>query len=104
MKKHDENKDLSLFCRIGKVDYSNKSLKLSKTTIVGNRTWGRIDFLTHYCGWTLIYDNSIKIVKNVDKEATKEKIKNVTNARKASKEHTLTNKTKKNNNNKQKEL
>ena len=94
--KHDENKDLSLFCRIGKINYSNKTLKTSKTTIIGNRMWGRIDFLTHYCGWTLIWDNDIKVVTNIDKETTKEKIKNITNSRKVSKEHDLTDKTKKN--------
>ena len=95
-KKHDENKDLSLFCRIGKINYSNKTLKTSKTTIIGNRMWGRIDFLTHYCGWTFIWDNDIKVVTNIDKETTKEKIKNITNSRKVSKEHDLTDKTKKN--------
>ena len=30
-----------------------KSLQVSKGAIIGIKTWGKIDFLTHYCGWTL---------------------------------------------------
>ena len=57
MKKHDENKDLKLFSEIGKVETGTKTLKISTSATVGIRMWGRIDYLTHYCGYVLIFDN-----------------------------------------------
>ena len=60
-KKHDENKDIRLVSRISKIDYFNKTIQAPKSAIIGNKTWGRIDFLTHYCGWTFIWNNEIHI-------------------------------------------
>ena len=60
-KKHDENKDLRLISRIAKVDYADKTIQASKSAIIGNRSWGRIDYLTHYCGWTFIWNNSVHV-------------------------------------------
>lgn len=90
-KKHDENKDLRLISRIAKVDYSNKTIQASKSSIIGNRRWGRIDYLIHYCGWTFIWNNSIRIVNkfaNNDSDAIKRKRE----AKKAAKENSLNNK------------
>lgn len=70
MKKHDENKDLKSFSRIGKIDIVNKTLKASKDKLIGIGMWGKIDYLTKYCGWTFIYDNSI--VVNKERVETKE--------------------------------
>jgi hypothetical protein len=55
-KKHDESNDVDILIRVGriKVNKEKKILRMSKGTDVGIRTWGRIDFLTHYRGWTLI--------------------------------------------------
>lgn len=50
---HDENKDLRSFARVGRANAGEKKLYLSKDAVVGIKTWGRIDFLTHYCGWKL---------------------------------------------------
>ena len=97
MKKHDENKDLNCFSRVGKINYSDKTLRASKNTNIGIRMWGRIDFLTHYCGWTFIWDNTSTVVGYYDSESKTERVKNLTNSRKASKEHSLTDKTKKTN-------
>lgn len=94
-KKHDENKDLSCFSRIGKINYSDKTLLASKNTNIGIHMWGRIDFLTHYCGWTFIWDNTAIVVGYYDTDSKTERVKNLTNSRKASKEHSLTDKTKK---------
>ena len=96
-KKHDENKDLSCFSRVGKINYSDKTLRASKSAIIGIRLWGRIDFLTHYCGWIFIWDNTAGVGGYYDNEDKTEKVKNLTNSRKISKEHSLTNKTKKTN-------
>lgn len=55
-KKHDESNDVDILIRVGrvKVNKEKKVLRMSKGTDVGIRTWGRIDFLTHYRGWALI--------------------------------------------------
>ena len=97
MKKHDENKDLKSFSRVGKINYSDKTLRASKSAIIGIRLRGNIDFLTHYCGWTFIWDNTSTVVGYYDSESKTERVKNLTNSRKASKEHSLTDKTKKTN-------
>ena len=60
-KKHDENKDLRLISRVAKVDYSTKTIQAPKTAIIGIRSWGRIDFLERYCGWTFFWNNNIKV-------------------------------------------
>ena len=96
-KKHDENKDLSCFSRVGKINYSDKTLRASKNTNIGIRMCGRIDFLTHYCGWTFIWDNTAGIGGYYDNEGKTERVKNLSNSRKVSKEHSLTDKTKKSN-------
>lgn len=92
-KKHDESKDIRLISRIAKIDYSNRTIQAPKTSIIGNRSWGRIDFLTHYCGWTFLWNNSVSIVgrlvTNDDVAKRKRDIK------KAAKENTLTDKRKK---------
>lgn len=56
-KKHDENKDLRSFARIGKVVYSDKTLRTSKTSLIGIHMWGKIDYLTNYYNWRLVWDN-----------------------------------------------
>lgn len=90
-KKHDENKDIRLVSRIAKVDYSDKTIQTSKSTIIGNKTWGRIDFLCHYCGWTFIWNNSVRI-NNKYIVNDNDNIKHKRDAKKAAKENTLTNK------------
>lgn len=60
-KKHDEAKDLRLISRKCRIDFVNKTISANKTTIIGNNSWGRIDYLTHYRGWHFIYNNEIKV-------------------------------------------
>ena len=92
-KKHDENKDLRLVSRIAKIDYSNKTIQAPKSAIIGNKTWGRIDYLTHYCDWTFIWNNNVSVrsynVNNDDND-----VKRKHEAKKASKEKTLNKKKK----------
>lgn len=91
MAKHDENKDLKSFSRIGKVSPGDKTLRASKNATIGIHMWGKIDFLTHYCGWHLILDNSAGVgMTKSDDNANSDR----TN-KKAKKEHQLTDKTKK---------
>lgn len=65
MVKHDENQDLRSVGRIAKVNPADKTISCSKNAIVGIHMWGKIDFLTKYCGWHFIWDNTIV---SVDKE------------------------------------
>ena len=92
-KKHDENKDLRLISRVAKVDYSNKTIQAPKSAIIGIRSWGRIDFLTRYCGWVFFWNNNVKVFQRLttSDDATKHK----RDAKKAAKENTLTDKRKK---------
>lgn len=92
MKKHDENRDLRSFSRIGKVDYSSKTLQCAKSAIIGIHLWGKIDFLTKYCGWHFQWNNSAgnsygQFNDNSNQDSKPQK--------KAKKEHQLTDKTKK---------
>ena len=91
--KHDENKDLRSFSRIGKVNIADKTLQASKSATIGIRMWGKIDFLTHYCGWHFIWNNSAGVGgysggKNDSTTSARE-------AKKAKKAPKLTDKTKK---------
>lgn len=91
MKRHDENRDLRSFSRIGKVDYSSKTLQCAKSAVIGIHLWGKIDFLTKYCGWHFIWDNSAGVgMTKSDDNSNYDR----TN-KKAKKEHQLTDKTKK---------
>lgn len=92
-KKHDENKDLRLISRVAKVDYSTKTIQAPKTAIIGIRSWGRIDFLERYCGWTFFWNNNIKVPTRL--VANDEAAKHKRDAKKAAKENTLTDKRKK---------
>lgn len=92
MAKHDENKDLRSFSRIGKVDYSDKTLQASKSSTIGIHMWGKIDFLTKYCGWHFVWNNSagVGLTKSNDDNANSTRA-----SKKAKKEPKLTDKTKK---------
>lgn len=92
-KKHDENKDLRLIGRIARIDYANKTIQAPKSAIIGNRSWGRIDYLTHYCGWTFIWNNGVHIINRFsdnNSDITKRK----RDVKKAAKDNSLINKKK----------
>ena len=91
-KKHDENKDLKSFARIGKIDYGNKTLYASKSATIGIHLWGKIDFLCHYCGWWFAWTNSM--TPNV--QSVVDSNNSLKEAKKNKNEHKLTDKTKKN--------
>lgn len=98
MVKHDENKDLRSIAKIARVDYSNKTINYSKSTIIGIRRWGKIDFLVNYCGWRLVNAGGVVIGyandnANINKTYTRD-------SKRSAKEHKLTDKTKRNGNNK----
>lgn len=90
-KRHDENKDLRAFARIGKVQVYDRTLRASKSATIGIHMWGRIDFLTHYCGWMFFWDNSA----GVGFRDTPNEKPNFRTAKKERKAPKLTDKTKK---------
>lgn len=55
-KLHVESDDLKILARRReiKVNERRKMLRMPKGAVVGLKTWGRIYFLTHHRGWTLI--------------------------------------------------
>lgn len=92
MRKHDENKCLRIVGTRCKVSLYDKSIEASKSTIIGNKMWGRIDFLVNHCGyrfyWTAGPVSINKVNNSSDYKDTKRALK------KAAKEQTLTDKTK----------
>lgn len=73
MAKHDEVKVLRSLSRNKEVsvNQSNKTIHVSKDAqSVGNGTWGKIDYLVHYCGYTQGFSSG-KSVKNGTNAETK---------------------------------
>lgn len=64
-KKHDENKCLRSFGRIGRVNAYDKTLQASKNAIIGIHLWGKIDYLTKCCGWHFIWNNEATVSRNI---------------------------------------
>lgn len=94
MAKHDENKDLRSFSRIGKVSPGDKTLRASKNATIGIHMWGKIDYLIHYCGWHFVWNNQAGTGGYIGSSDDSNK-KNYREMKKASKAPKLTNKTKK---------
>ena len=87
-KRHDENKCLRSFGRIGKVGY-DKTLQAPKNAVIGIHLWGKIDYLTKYCGWHFVWNNDVSPTYNRNSDESNDAKK------KQKKEHKLTDKTKK---------
>lgn len=51
VKKHDVRKDLKCVSRIARID--DNIIIIPTDAVIGIRTWGRIDFLVHYCGYVI---------------------------------------------------
>lgn len=86
MKRYDEATALRAVAKKCAVDYGSHSIGVNTSTgMVGNGTWGKIDFLCHYCEWHWTHINTVisekvsdaptKKRKKVDSENTKSKPK-----------------------------
>lgn len=93
-KNHDENKDIRLISNVAKIDYSNKTIQAPKSTIIGIRSWGRIDYLVHYCGWYFFWNNEVRVSGRNFNTDDNINAKRKREAKKAAKENTLGNKKK----------
>ena len=87
-KKHDERKDLKCVSRIAEINGNH--IIVPTNAVIGIHTWGRIDFLIHYCGYILYRAKNVK-ASNLNFEDANVSARE---AKKIKKEHKLTNKKK----------
>ena len=77
MGKYDEAVVVKELGRNPAVTFNGKTISVVKnTSLIGNSFWGRIDFLTKYCGYTLIQvdldeQRAAKIAEQEAKKAAK---------------------------------
>ena len=87
-KKHDEKKDLKCVSRVAEINGNH--IIIPTNSIIGIHTWGRIDFLIHYCGYVLKRSRNVKASNLNFEDATV----SAREAKKIKKEHKLSNKKK----------
>lgn len=88
MKKHDERKDLKCVSKVAEIN--GNRIIIPTDAVIGIHTWGRIDFLIHYCGYILYRAKNVKASNLNFEDATV----SAREAKKIKKEHKLTNKKK----------
>ena len=83
--KHDEAKDVRLLSKVAKINPGSKIISIPESIPIGNKRWGRIDYLCHYCGYHLVRRDGVitsnapsaeKERKRRDKENSKNKRSN----------------------------
>ena len=87
-KKHDERKDLKCVSKVAEIN--GNRIIVPTDAVIGIHTWGRIDFLIHYCGYYLYRAKNVK-ASNLNFEDASVSARE---AKKIKKEHKLTNKKK----------
>ena len=87
-KKHDEKKDLKCVSRVAEINGNH--IIIPTNSVIGIHTWGRIDFLVHYCGYVINRSNNVKASNLNFEDATV----SAREAKKIKKEHKLSNKKK----------
>lgn len=87
-KKHDERKDLKCVSKVAEINCNRIIVPIDD--VIGIHTWGRIDFLVHYCGYILYRAKNVK-ASNLNFEDASVSARE---AKKIKKEHKLTNKKK----------
>lgn len=81
MGKYDEAVVVKELGRNPAITFNGKTISVVKnTSLIGNSFWGRIDFLTKYCGYTLIQvdldeQRAAKIAEQEAKKAAKAAVK-----------------------------
>ena len=94
-KKHDEKKDLKCVSKVAEINGNH--IIIPTNSVIGIHTWGRIDFLVHYCGYVLNRSNNVKASNlNFEDDALKDVIliDRARETNKIKKEYKLTNKKK----------
>ena len=75
MKNYDEagvSKHLLKLRKVTNIDSVRKVITINPDTQIGNRCWGKIDFLEHHCGYHIVRERPGKKIV-VDSEEKKEK-------------------------------
>lgn len=85
-KKHDERKDLKCVSKVAEIN--GNRIIVPTDAVIGIHTWGRIDFLIHYCGYILYRAKNVK-ASNLNFEDANVSARE---AKKIKKEHKLANK------------
>lgn len=78
MGKYDEVSVVRQLNNVGAVigiNPASKVIKVAKNSSIGNGTSGKIDFLTHYCGYYLEYVDVVQQQKERDEEIAARKAK-----------------------------
>lgn len=91
-KKHDERKDLKCVSRVAEINGNRIIVPID--AVIGIHTWGRIDFLIHYCGYILYRAKNVKASNLNFEDASVSASVSAREAKKIKKEHKLTNKKK----------
>lgn len=76
MGKYDEVSVVRQLNNVGAVigiNPASKVIKVAKNSSIGNGTSGKIDFLTHYCGYYLEYVDVVQQQKERDEEIAAKK-------------------------------
>lgn len=87
-KKHDERNDLKCVSRVAKINGNRIIVPID--AVIDIPTWGRINFLIHYCDYILYRAKNVK-ASNLNFEDASVSARE---AKKIKKEHKLTNKKK----------
>ena len=87
-KKHDEKKDLKCVSKVAEINGNH--IIVPTDAVIGIHTWGRIDFLVHYCGYILNRGKNVK-ASNLKFEDAEVRARE---AKKIKKEYKLSNKKK----------
>ena len=91
-KKHDENQDIRILSKKFKIDSYRKTIDATKGQLIGNKTWGRLDYLCHYCDYIIVWNSGTTITK--ESYSNNNEKQELRNAKRESKQHQLTNKRK----------
>lgn len=91
-KKHDENQDIRILSKRFKINVGLKTIDATKGQLIGNKTWGRLDYLCHYCGYVIVWNSGTTITK--ESYSNNNKKQELRDAKRESKQHQLSNKRK----------
>lgn len=86
-KKHDERKDLVSVSKVARINGNH--IVIANPSMIGIHTWGKIDFLVHYCGYVVNYDR-MAMPSNLSFANASDKKEEMRAMKKARKEHKLT--------------
>lgn len=76
MKNYDEVSVVRQLSNVGAIigiNSASKVIKIAKNSAIGNGTSGKIDFLTHYCGYYIKYVDVVQQQKERDEEIAAKK-------------------------------